>query len=61
MPNIFIHWLEGKTKEQKQKVVEGFTKVMEELGIDKDIITIAFVENSPENVARAGVLLSDKK
>ena len=61
MPNIFIHWLEGKTKEQKQKVVEGFTKVMEEMGIDKDIITIAFVESSPENVARAGVLVSDKK
>jgi len=52
MPNIFIHWLEGKKKDQKQKIVEGFTKVMEEVGIDKDVISIAFIENSPENIAK---------
>lgn len=61
MPNIFIHWLEGKKTEQKRKVVEGFTKVMEEVGIDKEAITVAFIENSPENVAKGGVLLSEKK
>jgi len=61
MPNIFVHWLEGRKKEQKQKVVEGFTKVMEEVGINKDVITIAFIENSPDNVAIGGVLLSEKK
>jgi len=61
MPNIFIHWLEGRKKEQKQKIVDGFTKVMEEVGIDKEAVTVAFIENSPENVARGGVLLCDKK
>ncbi len=61
MPNIFVHWLEGRKKEQKQKVVEGFTKVMEEVGINKDVITIAFIENCPDNVAIGGVLLSEKK
>jgi 4-oxalocrotonate tautomerase family enzyme len=61
MPNIFVHWLEGKKKEQKQMVVEGFTKVMEEAGINKDAVSIAFIENSPDNVAIGGVFLSERK
>ena len=61
MPNIFVHWLEGKKKEQKQMVVEGFTKVMEEAGISKDAVSIAFIENSAENVAVGGVFLSERK
>lgn len=61
MPNIFVHWLEGKKKEQKQMVVEGFIKVMEETGINKDAVSIAFIDNSPDNVAIAGVLLSESK
>ena len=43
MPNISIQWLEGKKKEQKQKVVEGITKVMEDVGINKDIVSISFI------------------
>jgi 4-oxalocrotonate tautomerase len=61
MPNIFIHWLEGKKKEQKRKVVEGVTKVMEEVGINKDIVTISFIEISPENIAKGGVLFSERE
>lgn len=61
MPNVFIYWLEGKKKEQKQKVVEGVTKVMEDAGINKDIVSISFFEISPENIAKGGVLFSERE
>ena len=61
MPNIFIHWLEGKKKEQKQKVVEGITKVMEDVGINKDVVSISFIEIAPENIAKGGVLFSERE
>jgi len=61
MPNIYIQWLEGKNKEQKQKVVEGMTKVMEDVGINKDIVSISFIEISPENIAKGGVLFSERE
>jgi 4-oxalocrotonate tautomerase len=61
MPNVFIYWLEGKKKEQKRKVVEGITKVMEEAGINKDVVSISFMEISPENIAKGGVLFSERE
>ncbi len=61
MPNIFIQWLEGKKKEQKQQVVEGVTRVMEEAGFSKDIVTISFIDISPENIAKGGVLFSERE
>ncbi len=61
MPNVFIYWLEGKKKEQKRKIVEGITKVMEEAGINKDVVSISFMEISPENIAKGGVLFSERE
>lgn len=61
MPNVFIQWLEGKEKEQKKQVVDGVTKVMEEAGFNKDIVTISFIEISPDNIAKGGVLFSERE
>jgi len=60
MPNIFIYWLEGRKKQQKAKIVEGFTKVMEEQGIDRESVSIGFIESSPDNFGKAGQLWSER-
>lgn len=61
MPNVFVYWLEGKNKEQKKTVADGMTKVLEDAGIDRDLVTVGFIEISPENYSKGGVLLSDKE
>ena len=62
MPHIQITMLEGRTPEQKRKVVERLTEVMvEEIGTKKESVTVAFVEVPPANFAAAGVLALDKQ
>ena len=61
MPNVFIYWLEGKKKEQKRIVAEGLAKVMEDAGIDRKVLSINFIDVSPDNLAVGGVLLSERK
>ena len=61
MPNVFVYWVEGRTKEQKKKIVEGFSEVMEDAGIPKDTVSIGFIETSPENFAKGGVFWSERE
>ena len=50
----------GMTKENKKKVVEGLTKVFEEIGIPRDAVTIIIYEAAKTNWASAGQLHSEK-
>ena len=61
MPNIFVYWVEGRTKEQKKEIVEGFTKVMGNAGIKKENVSIGFIESSPDNFAKGGVFWEDRE
>ena len=62
MPHVHVTWLEGRTPEQKRKVAEGITKVLEETGNAKrEAVHIAFIEIPSTNFADAGVLLADRK
>ncbi|MBP3884257.1 MAG: tautomerase family protein [Olsenella sp.] len=50
------------SKEQKRKVVEGFTKVASEsTGIPEGAFYVFIKENESDNVGVGGRLLSDKK
>lgn len=51
----------GMSKENKKKVVEGMTKVFEELGIPKNAITIIINEIPKTNWATGGILASELK
>jgi 4-oxalocrotonate tautomerase len=54
--------LEGRTKEQKAKIVAEITDTMVRiLGVNPEIVHIVINENPKENVGRAGVLISDRK
>jgi 4-oxalocrotonate tautomerase family enzyme len=46
----------------KRKLVEGLTKTAAEVfGLPADTIVVIIQENPPENVARGGVLLTDRQ
>lgn len=61
MPHIQITMLEGRTTEQKRRLVKRITEVVnEELGAPSDAISVAMVEVPRDCFARAGVLIADR-
>ena len=61
MPHIQITLLQGRTPEQKRKIVERITQTMvEEAGTAREGVSVAFVEVSQADYASAGVLVLDK-
>ncbi len=61
MPNIFIETFEGRSIEEKRKVVEEITNLVSQIwNVDKEVVNIRILENKRENVARGGKLFSDR-
>jgi 4-oxalocrotonate tautomerase len=61
MPDVHISWLEGRTVEQKRKVVKRITQVlMEEAGIKPEFNHIVFADIPATCFASGGMLISDK-
>ena len=61
MAHVQITMLEGRTHEQKRRAVKRITEALqEELHMNPEKLTIAFVEVSRESYARNGTLLSDR-
>ncbi len=62
MPHVQVTLLEGRTPEQKRKVVEGITRILvEEAGARRETVRIAFLDVRATDFARAGVLVADQK
>ncbi len=62
MPHVQITLLEGRTPEQKRKIVERVTETMvEEAGTLREGVSVVFVEVSTASFARGGVLALDKQ
>ena len=60
MPVIKIDWVE-RPVEQKRAVVERFTEAMVEVtGCPPDAVTVIFTEHPKSDVAKAGVLMSER-
>lgn len=60
MPIIRISILEGKTHEQKQRVVKGITEVcVNEFGVKPEGVRIIFDDMKKTDFAVAGKLVSD--
>jgi 4-oxalocrotonate tautomerase len=61
MPDVHISWLEGRTVEQKRKVVERITQILaEEAGAKPESTHIVFVDIPHTNFASGGMLIADK-
>ena len=62
MPHVQITWVEGRTADQKRRVVERFTKVLEEeVGAKPEKTQISIVDVPRVNFALGGVLVADNK
>jgi 4-oxalocrotonate tautomerase len=60
LPVIEVSVWAGMSKENKKKVVEGITRVLEDLGIPKDAVTVIIHEVPKTNWATGGQLHSEK-
>ena len=60
MPVVQVTVWAGMSKEAKKKVAEGMTKVLKELGIPKEAVTVIFYEVPKANWATGGDLHSEK-
>jgi 4-oxalocrotonate tautomerase len=60
MPIIDVHILEGKTMDQKRKLVKGITEVcVAELGVKPEQVRIIYSEMKKEDFSLAGKLMCD--
>jgi len=60
MPVIKIEMIEGKSLEQKRRIVKEITEVFVRVAGDKpEDVRIIMVEHPKENLASSGTLLSD--
>ena len=61
MAHVQVTLLEGRTVEQKRRAVKRVTEVLqEELNVNPEKLTIAFIEVPRHSYARNGVLISDR-
>ncbi len=62
MPHVQITWVEGRTPEQKRKIVERVTQALVEEGRAKgENVHVAFLDVPATDYAEAGVLVADQK
>lgn len=62
MAHVQITLLEGRTHEQKRRAVKRITDVLQdELHVNPERLTIAFVEVPRHSYARNGILISDRE
>lgn len=60
MPVVTIQMAKGRSLEQKQRVVQEITRsIAETFQIDPGMVTVLIQELKRENIAKAGVLLSE--
>lgn len=60
LPIVQVSVWEGITCDNKKKVVEGITKVFEDLGVPKEAVEIVIYEAPKSNWATGGQLHSER-
>jgi len=60
MPVVTVEWWEGRTVQQKKKLVEGITSVMVNMGIPSEAIHIIIKDNPKHNWGSGGKLASEQ-
>jgi 4-oxalocrotonate tautomerase len=61
MPFVTVHLLEGRTLDQKRRLVARITEALiEEVGARREMIQVRFLEVSKEDWGRGGLLGIDR-
>ncbi|MEM3697421.1 MAG: tautomerase family protein [Candidatus Bathyarchaeia archaeon] len=61
MPVVQVSVWAGMSQESKRKIVEGVTKVLEDIGIPKEAVEIIIYETPKTNWATGGKLHSESE
>ncbi len=59
MPVLIVEMWEGRTLEQKKQLVMGLTEAFVKIGTPADAVEIILKDNSKNNWARGGKLVSE--
>jgi 4-oxalocrotonate tautomerase len=61
MPEVFIHAVEGRSIEQKRKLVAEITDaVVRNFNVNADAVMVQIIESSRDNKAKGGKLFSER-
>jgi 4-oxalocrotonate tautomerase len=61
VPNVTIEWLQGRTVEQKRRVIAGITDLLVEAAdARREAVQVTFREMTKENWGRGGLLGIDR-
>ena len=61
MPEVYIYAIEGRTIDQKRRLVKEVTEaVARNLDVPEDAVLIQLLESSRDAKAKGGVLFSDR-
>jgi 4-oxalocrotonate tautomerase len=60
LPIVQVNVWSGMSLENKKKVVEGITRVLTEIGVPAEAVTVVIYEEPKENWASGGILHSEK-
>jgi 4-oxalocrotonate tautomerase len=61
MPEIYVHAVEGRTIEQKRRLVREITDaVVRNLAVPEEAVVVTIIEAPRHNKAKGGVLFSER-
>jgi 4-oxalocrotonate tautomerase len=61
MPEVYVHAIEGRSKEQKRALIKDITDaVVKNFGVTVDAVLVEIIESSRDNKAKGGVLFSER-
>ncbi len=62
MPEVYVHAIEGRSKDQKRALIKDITDaVVKNFSVPADAVVIEIVESDPTSKAKGGVLFSDMR
>ena len=61
MPEIQVFCAEGRTPEQKKKLMKGLTDAMvESFGVSADLVTVQIIESPKTDKAKGGIPFTER-
>jgi 4-oxalocrotonate tautomerase len=61
MPEVYVHAIEGRPKDQKRALIQDITAaVVKNFGVAADAVLVEIIETSKDNKAKGGVLFSER-
>jgi len=61
MSEVYVHAIEGRTKDQKRALIKDITAaVVKNFDVAADAVLVEIIETSRDNKAKGGVLFSER-